>query len=107
MAESVENHAQFVLGDTDTSVEDTELDRYASFAVRHESATQGYVTLLLLLRRRELDSITNKIGDDLSQTERVSDKLVRYIGIDVVGQLKLILRSSHDESLEDAEDSLA
>lgn len=57
-------------------------------------------------RRSKLDCVTDKVGNDLSETKRVADQLIRDIGLDIVCQVEVVLRGPNDESLQDAEDSL-
>ncbi len=56
--------------------------------------------------RREVDSVTDKIGDDLSMTKGITDELIWNVGLDVIREVKTVLRSSHNEGLGDAKDNL-
>src|SRR5215470_11208810 len=42
----------------------------------------------------ELDGITHKVDDDLSQTNRVAEDAIRQIGLNVAAQLQLFLMSA-------------
>jgi hypothetical protein len=50
------------------------------------------------------DSVTDKIGDDLTKSERITDEEIRNVRLDGVHQVEATLSSLDGESLEDTED---
>jgi len=51
-----------------------------------------------------LDCVSNQIGDDLPESERISRELIWNPRIDVVDEIELVLGSLDAESLEHAKD---
>jgi len=52
------------------------------------------------------DSVTDQVGNDLSEMKRVSNQLIRYVRFNIVDKVKIVLRSTNNQSLEDPKDSL-
>lgn len=59
------------------------------------------------LARGELDSVADKVGNNLAQTQRVADKLIRNVWVYVVCEVEVILRRSYNKCLEDTEDRMS
>ncbi|KAI6766765.1 hypothetical protein HG531_011987 [Fusarium graminearum] len=53
----------------------------------------------------ELDSIANKVKDDLSETERITNNIIWHRAVDHVGEVQKLLVCLDGESLEGVEDS--
>lgn len=51
-----------------------------------------------------LDRVSDEIGDDLPEPQRISRKLIWDPRIDVVDEIELVLGSLDAESLEDSKD---
>lgn len=58
--------------------------------------------------RCELDRIASQIGESLvlRLIRRVSDELIGNIGVNVVGQVEIVLQGTDSKSLEDPKDCL-
>ena len=58
------------------------------------------------LGRRKLDGVTYEVGDHLAEAEGVTDELVGDVGLHIVREVKVVLRGTDDECLEDAKHRL-
>jgi hypothetical protein len=110
LGESIEDDIQLVLLDSDTRVGHTEFKFDGIVHIALDSAAERYLSLAVFVStdlypdsRRELDGVTNKIGDNLAQPQWVTDKLVWNGGIDVVDEIQTVLLGFDAESLQDAE----
>ena len=54
----------------------------------------------------ELDGVSDEVGDDLAQTKRVANELIRDVRFHIIRKVKVVLGGTDDEGLEDAKDSL-
>jgi hypothetical protein len=106
LAEGVEDKVQLVLGNTNTRISDTELESNTLVVHSQKTSTERNLALTVDLGRRELDGVTDEVGDDLAKTKRVTDELIWDIGLNIVGEIELVLRGANDEGLEDTKDGL-
>lgn len=96
LSEGVENHGKLVNGNTDTCVGDAELQYHVLVVHSQQPTAKSDMSLDAVLRRRELDGITDQVGDDLSETQGIANELVWDVWIDIVGQLQLVLGCADD-----------
>lgn len=59
------------------------------------------------LARGELDSVADKVRNNLAQTQRVTDELIRNVWVNVICEVKVVLRWSYNESLEVTENRVS
>lgn len=103
LTERIEDEVQLVFGNTNTSISNTKLQSHALVVECQQPRAKCDVALPRRLTGGELDRITNQVRDDLAEAERVADELVRDVRLDVVCEVEVVLRSTHNEGLEDAE----
>jgi hypothetical protein len=78
-----------------------------TLVVEHEqTTTEGSVPLPRDLAWSELDGVSDDVGDDLSQTKRVTNELIWYVGFHIIRKVEVVLGSTDDEGLEVAKDRL-
>ena len=96
MAESIENHRELVLGDTNTGVRHAELQCDILVVQSEQPTAESNMALGRGPRGSELDGVPDEVGDNLAQAQRVSDELVRYLGVDIICEIKLVLGRPDD-----------
>ena len=106
LTERIEDEVQLVLRNTDTRVHDAEFKLHSSVLDAHKSTAQRNMTLTSDLARRELDRIADEVRDNLTKTEGVTNELILDVRVHVVREVQVVLRSAHNQCLEDTEDSL-
>ena len=100
MTERIEYNRELVLLDTDTRILHTEPHSHIVLVRRNQLARQAYHALFVRLARRKLDRVSDQVGDNLPQTERVADNLIWNLWIDFVEQIEVLLVRANDERLE-------
>jgi len=109
LTESVENHIELVFCNTDSSVADTELECDILIIESQQPGAESYMAFsarLLGRVRREFNSISNQVRDDLSETQGIANELVRNVRLNIVREIDLVLRSTDNQSFEDPKDCL-
>ena len=106
MAEGIEDEVQLVLSDTNAGICYTELNRHALVVQGKEPRAERHVAFAGHFRWCKLDRIAHQVGDDLAEAERVANKLVGNVRVNVVCEIEVILRGPNDERLENAKYSL-
>lgn len=96
LTEGIENHRQLILGDTNTGVGHAELKDDVLFVHCEKSAAESNVAFRGSFGRCEFDGVAHQVGDDLPETQWIADELVGDVGVDVVCEVQLILRSAND-----------
>jgi len=61
-----------------------------------EASAQGDMAFPGSFGWRELDGVSDKVGDDLAKTKRVTDELIRNVWFHIIRQVEIVLRCSDD-----------
>ena len=83
LLEHLEDHAQLVLGDADSGVGDGEVEHGFVFRLRLGGHVEDHFALL-----GELEGVADEVDDDLAQAAGIAGQALRYVGVDMTGQLQ-------------------
>ncbi|KAI3479879.1 hypothetical protein L1887_58027 [Cichorium endivia] len=104
LAEGVKDDVELVLLDANARVRGAELE-HGEVAVDHlgELALERHAAAGV----GELDGVSDEVGDDLLETQRIADERIGAVGRHLVHEVELLLRRTHRERLEHAEHDAA
>lgn len=106
LTEGIKDEIQLVFGDTNTGICYTKFNRHALVIQGKEPRAECHMAFARHLGRCKLDRVAHQVGNNLAQAERVTDKLVGNVGINIVCEVEVILRGANNERLENAKYSL-